>query len=154
MRDATFCMFCKCRVSIGIDSYRAFLRTHARGLTAANRAVDGEFRARYGARFVAPREKYMTEVYNHFALPMTVTDFCRAVAVVSTEAQTVPVAQLQAFAARSLPSIEIVFDDFYKRYEQWRIDAAAWDARYAPRQYVPPVAPPAPTPVPVPRRRP
>jgi hypothetical protein len=121
-----------------IDGYRAFLRTHSRGLTAANRAVDSEFRSRYGARFVAPREKYMTEVYNHFALPMTLNDFCKAVALFSSEAQTVPVAQLHDFAARSLPSIEIVFDDFYMRHEQWRIDAAAWDARYAPP---PPIAP-------------
>jgi hypothetical protein len=121
-----------------IDSYRTFLRTHLRGLSAANRAFDSEFRSRYGARFVAPREKYMTEVYNHFALPMTINDFCKAMALFSSEAQTVPVAQLQAFAARSLPSIEIVFDDFYSRYEQWRTDAAAWDARYAPP---PPIAP-------------
>ena len=132
------------------DGYRAFLRTHARGLTAANRAVDAEFRARYGARFVAPREKYMTEVYNHFALPMTVNDFCKAMLIVSTEAATVPPAQLQAFAARSLPNIEIVFDDFYKRYEQWRIDATAWDVRYAPRLLAPV---PASTPAPVPARR-
>jgi hypothetical protein len=116
------------------DGYRAFLRIHARGLAAANRSVDAEFRARYGARFVAPREKYMTEVYNHFALPMTVNDFCKAVSVVSAEAASVPVTQLQAFAARSLPSIEIVFDDFYHRYEQYRIDVAAWDARYGMRQ--------------------
>ena len=126
-----------------IDGYRAFLRIHARGLTAANRSVDAEFRAKYGARFVAPREKYMTEVYNHFALPMTVSDFCRAMTVVSAEAPTVPLAQLQAFAARSLPSVEIVFDDFYKRYEQYRIDLAAWDARYGMRQAAYPAPAPA-----------
>ena len=131
------------------DGHRTFLRVHARGLTAANRAVDAEFRARYGARFVAPREKYMTEVYNHFALPMTVNDFCKAMMIVSNEAATVPPAQLQAFATRSLPNIEIVFDDFYKRYEQYRIDVAAWDARYGPR-----LAPaPVPMSAPVPARR-
>ena len=122
------------------DSYRRFLSTHARALTAANRKVDAEFRARYGARFVAPREKYMTEVYNHYALPMTLNDFCKAVQAIGAEAQAAPSAQLEAFAARTMPSIEIVFDDFYRRYEQWRVDVAAWDARYGPR---PVAVPPA-----------
>ena len=115
------------------DNYRGFLTTHARALTAANRKVDAEFRALYSARFVAPREKYMTQVYNHFALPMTLNDFCKAVLAISTEAQTVPSAQLEAFAARAMPSVEIVFDDFYHRFELYRIDVGAWDARYGQR---------------------
>ena len=123
-----------------IDSYRNFLRVHARSLTAANRKVDAEFRTQHGARFVAPREKYMTEVYNHFALPMTLNDFCKAVQAISAEAQTVPSVQLEAFAARTLPSIQIVFDDFNRRYEQWRVDAAAWDARYGPQPLAVPPA--------------
>jgi hypothetical protein len=129
-----------------IDNYRAFLRTHARALTAANRAVDAEWRGKYGARFVAPREKYMTEVYNSFALPMTVTDFCKAVEAVSRDAQPTTPVQLTAFAQRSLPNLQIVFDDFNRRYEQWKIDAAEWDARYAPRAVIVPASMPAPTP--------
>lgn len=132
-----------------IDGYRAFLRANARSLTAANRKIDAEFRAQYGARFIPPRERYMTEVYNHFALPMTLVDFCNAVLAVgrdgalatSQTTQPITYAQLEAFAVRSLPNIEIVFDDFYRRYEQWRVDAAAWDARYAPK----PLFVPAPT---------
>lgn len=137
-----------------IDSYRAFLRTHSRALTAANRQVDAEFRARHGARFVAPRERYMTEVYNHFALPMTVNDFCKAVLAVSRDVQPVTAVELNGFAARSLPSIQIVFDDFYHRYDQWKIDAAAWDAKYAPRPVLPVLAAPVPVATPAPVRRP
>ena len=137
-----------------IDNYRGFLRTHARALTAANRAVDAEWRAKYGARFVAPREKYMTEVYNSFALPMTVNDFCRAVEAVSRDVQPTTPAQLTAFAQRSLPNIQIVFDDFNRRFEQWKIEAASWDARYAPRPVIVPASAPvpAPSPTPAPRR--
>lgn len=126
-----------------IDNYRAFLRTHARALTAANRAVDAEWRGKYGARFVAPREKYMTEVYNSFALPMTINDFCKAVDAVSRDVQPTTPAQLTLFAQRSLPNIQIVFDDFNRRYDQWRVEAAAWDARYAPRPVIVPVSSPA-----------
>ncbi len=111
-------------------NYRAFLKTHARGLTAANRQVDAEFRKQYGGGFVAPREKYMTEVYNHFALPPTLDNFCDAVLAMSRDAQTVKPADLQPFAIRSLPNVEIVFDDFYRRYDQYKTDLAAWEAKY------------------------
>lgn len=131
-----------------IDNYRTFLRVHARALTAANRTVDAEWRARYGARFVAPREKYMTEVYNSFALPMTVGEFCKAISAISRDVQPTTPVQLTQFAQRSLPSVQNVFDDFNRRYEQWRIDAAAWDARYAPRPVIVPVSAPPTTPAP------
>lgn len=118
--------------------YRAFLKNHARTLTAANKKVDEEFRKKYGARFTAPREQYMTAVYNHFALPPTLPHFCDAVLAVSEDGDAVKSADLEAFAVRSLPNIEVVFDDFYRRYEQYRIDLAAWQAQYGQ-----PVAQPA-----------
>ena len=51
--------------------YRAFLKSHARGLKAANRGVDDDYRKRFGAAFIRPREAYMTQVYNYFAYPPT-----------------------------------------------------------------------------------
>ena len=114
-------------------NYREFLKTHAKPLTSYNAKVDAEFKKKYGARFVAPREKYMTEVYNHFALPPTMSDFCTAVLAVSRDAKTVPAKDLEAFAARSLPSVEVVFDDFYRRYDKYRVDLAAWQAQYGTR---------------------
>lgn len=120
-----------------VVNYRTFLKTHAKALSAANRKVDAEYKARYGAGFVVPREKYMTEVYNHFALPPTLDAFCTAVGAVSRDALTVKSAELEPFAARSLPNIEVVFDDFYRRYDAYRLALAEWTARYGP----------APTPV-------
>ena len=113
-----------------VVNYRAFLRAHSSALAAVNRKVDAEFRDRYGARFIASRERYMTEVYNHYALPPTLTDFCDAALAVSRDAIPVRSADLDAFTARSLPNIEIVFDDFYRRYLAYRTALAQWDARY------------------------
>ncbi len=110
--------------------YKTFLTTHAKALTAANKKVDAEFKARHGAKFIAPREAYMTQVYNHFALPPTLTDFCDAVGAVARDGAAVKSADLEAFAIRSLPSIEVVFDDFYRRYEIYRNDLAIWQAQY------------------------
>jgi hypothetical protein len=113
-----------------VMNYRAFLKGQAKGLAAANRAVDGEFRQKYGTGFIAPREKYMTEVYNHFASPPTLPAFCTAVLAVSRDAKTLKPIDLQAFAQNSLPSIEVVFDDFYRRYDLYRTAVAEWDRLY------------------------
>lgn len=111
-------------------NYKLFLKRHAKALTAANRKVDAEWKARYAAGSVAQREKYMTNVYNHFALPPAVNDFCKATLAMSRDEKLIKVGELDAFAARSLPSIEIVYDDFFRRYAQWRADHDAWMARY------------------------
>lgn len=111
-------------------NYRTFLKAHAKTLKAVNAKVDAEWRAKYGAGFIKPREKYMTEVYNHFAIPPTLPAFCDAALVMSREAKLVKSADLNAFAARSLPNLEIVFDDFFKRFDQYRLDMAAWENRW------------------------
>lgn len=114
-----------------VVNYRAFLRTHAKALRAANLKVDSEWRGKYGAGFVKNREKYMTEVYNRFAMPPTLPAFCDAALAMSNDAKAVKVGQLDRFAAVSLPNLEIVFDDFYKRYDQYKADLAAWETKWA-----------------------
>jgi len=110
--------------------YKTFLRSHSRVLATANRTVDAEFRKQHGVRYVAPRERYMTHVYNHFAFPPTLPAFCNAVLAMSREVKPVKSAQLQAYSARALPSIEIVFDDFRNRYARYQADLAEWDRQY------------------------
>lgn len=126
-----------------VVSYRSFLKTNAKTLSALNRKVDAEWRAKYGPRFIAPREKFMTEVYNHFATPPTMPAFCEAILAVSRDANKVKPVGLTAFAAASLPSIEIVFDDFYKRYDQYRLDLADWQSRYGSLVQAQPIQPTA-----------
>lgn len=123
-------------------AYRDFLKSFAKGLAATNRKVDAEFRAQYGAKFIAKREGYMTQVYNHDALPPTLDEFCKAVGAVGRDASTVQPTDLEPFALRSLPNVEIVFDTFYRHYADYQADLAAWEARYDPH--------PTPTPDPVP----
>jgi hypothetical protein len=79
---------------------------------------------------VREREKYMTEVYNHYALPPVMTEFCNAVLAMSRDSVAIKTTELAAFTSRSLPSIEIVYDDFFRRYAQYRTDLAAWEAKY------------------------
>jgi len=115
-----------------VVAYRAFLKANAKKLTAVNRTVDAEFKGKYGAGFVRPRELYMTAVYNHFALPPVQDEFCDAVQAVNRDMVGVKSKDLDAFAARSLPNIEIVYDNFYRRYDAYRAALADWRARYQP----------------------
>lgn len=112
-------------------NYRTFLRTNARALRAANIKVDGEWRKKYGSSFITYREAFMTQVYNHFAYPQTLPAFCNAVLAMSRDATTIKPADLEAFAVVGLPSVEIVFDDFYRRYDAYRVAATDWDAKYS-----------------------
>jgi hypothetical protein len=113
-----------------LDGYKHLLTTHKKKLWDVNLKVDAEFRSKYGARFVAPREGYMTQVYNYFAFPPTIAKFCDAVQAMSLESMTVKSADLDAFAARSLPALEVVFEEFFDSYDKYKLDLAAWDAKY------------------------
>jgi hypothetical protein len=111
-------------------AYRDFLKKFAKGLKVTNRKVDSEFRKKFGVKYITKREAYMTQVYNHDALPPTLDEFCKAIEAVGRDAATVKPAELGQFAVRSLPNIEIVFDEFYRHYAQYQLDLAAWEARY------------------------
>ena len=112
--------------------YRVFLKTHAGALAASNRTVDAEFRARYGAGFARARETHLTQVYNYFANPTTLSGFCDAALEMSRASQSVPPDRLQAFSVAELAKLEAVFEGFFSAYEQYRVDVAGWDARYGP----------------------
>jgi hypothetical protein len=115
-----------------LQSYKGLLKIHARGLSSANRTLESEFRQKYGPGFRDVLDGYMTQVYNYFALPPARNSFCEASLGVAQELPLVAQGDLDAFAARSLPRIEGVFDDFFRAYEQYRVEVARWDAEYNP----------------------
>ena len=129
-----------------LAGYKKFLTAQKKGLATANRTIDTEFRARHGAAWIRPREAYMTQVYNYYAYPATVSKFCDAALVVARESGALKPADLTAFSQRNLAFIDTVFEQFFVTYEQYRADAAAWDAKYAPTAPVSPAVVAAPAP--------
>jgi hypothetical protein len=115
-----------------LDGYGAFLRQNQRKLTATNTALDAQFRREYPSRneAVKARETFMTQVYNYFALPPARADFCNVVLGIANEYLAMPPEDVGQFAAARLPMIDAVFERFFRAYEQYRIDSAAWDAKY------------------------
>lgn len=114
-----------------LTAYKALLTGQKRKLAAANKAIESEFRARYSAAtFRTEWDQYMTQVYNYFALPPVVDQFCTVATEISNNYLLLPPDDLDAYAAVMLPRLEAVFTDFYGRFENYRVAVADWDARY------------------------
>ena len=128
-----------------LDSYKGFLERHAKALAAADRAVDEEFRRKHGNAARRAQDAYTTKVYNYFALPPVLPDLCEAALAVGIDLPKVAPAGLERFAGQALPHLEQVFETFFRRFEQYRADAAAWDARYRYRTGAGPVSATAPS---------
>ena len=117
------------------DGYGTFLSRNARALTAANTALDADFRRSAGssrAGLVA-REQHMTMVYNYFASPSARADFCDTALAVANEMAAAPPTDLGVFAAGGLARYEQAFERFYATYEQYQRASADWDMRYGAR---------------------
>ncbi|MDT0575642.1 hypothetical protein RM533_05545 [Croceicoccus sp. F390] len=112
------------------ENYGMFLKGHDKELTAANRTLNEQFRSEFGAKSNAVRDAYMTQVYNYFALPAVLPDFCQAALQMSEQLALVPQGELETTAAQVLPDLERVFVAFFDRYDSYRAQAAAWDANY------------------------
>jgi hypothetical protein len=113
-----------------LTAYSDMLKSFARPLSATNRALDSEFRQKYGASYHAVRDQYMTQVYNYFALPPVMSGLCDTALAVSNEYLAAKPEDIDLFAANTLPRFEQRFLGFFGEYERWRLDVAAWDARY------------------------
>ena len=124
-----------------VVAYRSFLKANAKRLTATTQIIDREFRKKYGATYRVEQDAYMTQVYNYFALPPTLKNFCDASLVMSLESTKAVPAELDAFSARWLPHLESVFEQFFLSYEAYRLAVAQWDAQYGPVYGTPQVRP-------------
>lgn len=111
-------------------NYGTYLKLHAKGLDGANKAGDADYKARFGKDGIATRETYLTSVYNFFAFPPTMPQFCEAALDVSREAAMPHPDGLETFSARAFMSFAGVWEGVYRDWEKVRSDMAAWDARY------------------------
>lgn len=115
-----------------LPAYKSFLETHARKLSATNRTLQSEFRQKYGPTYRDVQDAYMTQVYNYFALPPALDDFCTMSLAVATEMPKTSKEDIDLYASTALPRIESVFEDFFRAYEQYRVNLTAWNAQYGP----------------------
>jgi hypothetical protein len=113
-----------------LEAYKVLLEKHDKQLTATNRALDAEFRATYGSNSRDVRDQYMTRVYNYFALPPVMDAFCDAALRISQNYLQAPPEDIDVYAANTLPLLEAEFVRFFDAFDNYRLAAAEWDARY------------------------
>lgn len=137
-----------------LANYKSFLDRNSDKLASTIRALRREYRDIYGSGYRAEQDAHMTRVYNYFALPPAHDGFCDISLTVSEDALLVPESELDAFAAGALARIEAEFESFFRAYEQYRVNLAAWDAKYGRpaasslvAQYGPATVKPAPAPM-------
>lgn len=140
-----------------LEGYKAFLTGHKRDLTRINNTVENEWRQSQGKDFARARDTYSTQVYNYWALPPVLPQFCDAMTQIVQQETMMPSSSLDAFANSGMAKLEGVFNEFYSAFERYRVDVAAWDAQYGAAfgytqlqytnaTYTAPVIPAAPAP--------
>jgi hypothetical protein len=115
-----------------LPNYQSYLNKHSRELSQTNTAVGREYRADYGSSYRSAQDSYMTRVYNYYALPPTLDDFCQAAIPVVSDAAAVQSGGLGAYSPVGLAQLEAVFERFFGSYDQYERDLNSWNARYGP----------------------
>lgn len=113
-----------------LDGYKSYLTKYKRDLDRINKTVEGEWRKAEGTGYMRARDSYTTQVYNYWALPPVLPRFCDAVAQIAQQEQLTPSPSVDVMSETGLARLEGIFGDFYSAFEQYRVDSAAWDAKY------------------------
>lgn len=115
-----------------LDGYKSFLSRFERDLSRTNKTVEGEWRKNEGSGYKRARDTYTTQVYNYWALPPVLPQFCDAVLQIGQQEAVMPSSSLDIFAEQGLVKLEGVFNEFYQAFERYQVEVADWDARYGP----------------------
>jgi hypothetical protein len=113
-----------------LDGYKLLLANYDKRLTAVNRDLDKQYRKEHGGQATRMREAYMTQVYNYFATPNAQGYFCETALQMSREALAAPPAELDPFALSNIQRLAGAFEQYYRDFEKYQVDAAIWDAEY------------------------
>ena len=139
--------------AILVSNYSRFLTTNRAAIARAERAVIADQARIAGTNGVAQRDTLSTRLYNYFAQPPVVQNFCARATSITAMAAAEPGANILNFATTQLPQLDQPFVDFYAAYAQYQTSYAVWYASYggqigAPAPGAVPVAVPVPVPVP------
>ncbi|HLZ79637.1 MAG TPA: hypothetical protein VKQ09_09875 [Sphingomonas sp.] len=108
-----------------IKHYNALLVHRKAVLVQAYGAETGRF-ATAGRGAI---DAHMTRLYNFFAQPSAQPGFCAAAADVADHVDAVPPAELPQYATGALDRLEAPILDYYRAYDVYRRELAAWNAR-------------------------
>lgn len=127
LRSALNVAALQCNVSdpTVVANYNALIKTQAKSLAAAHKAISAEYKAG-GGDWEDRFDDTMTRLYNFFAQPPVQAEFCARAVPMIASAAALPAGAFESFATGALPQLDQPFIDFYRRYDLYRVELAAW----------------------------
>lgn len=125
-----------------VSAYNTIIKNHAKAIRSTEKTVIGQLAKEHRNNGIAARDRLSTQLFNYFAQPPAQRGFCARANEIAQTVATTPAAQVIAAAPEQLARLDQPFVDFYDAYAKYQLDAAAWDAKYAPPPAI--MAAPAP----------
>ena len=126
-----------------VSAYNNIIKAHAKVIKSTEKTVITQLGKENGTNGIAARDRLSTQLFNYFAQPPAQRAFCARANEIAQLVSSTPTAQVVAQAPAHLARLDQPFLDFYEAYARYQLEAAAWDARYAP----PPAIMTAPAPI-------
>ncbi len=111
-----------------IDNYSRFLTNNRRAIAAAERAVIAQLGRQTGTNGIAARDSLSTQLYNYFAQPPVIQQFCPIAFNLAGLAAVEPTATILPFAAVRIGEMDQPFVDFYNAYARYQADLILWQS--------------------------
>ncbi|MFV0623063.1 hypothetical protein ACBY01_03490 [Sphingomonas sp. ac-8] len=108
-----------------VAQYNTLLRTQGKNLTAAYKTLEAEYR-KGGGDWQDRLDDSMTRLYNFFAQPPVQKEFCARAVPMIASAAALPAGGFESFALGALPQLDQPFVEFYRNYDLYRVELAAW----------------------------
>ncbi|KTE81430.1 hypothetical protein, partial [Sphingopyxis sp. HXXIV] len=133
-----------------VSAYNAIIKNHGKAIKATEKSVITQLGKENKTNGIKERDKLSTQLFNYFAQPPAQRDFCARANEVAQLVSTTPAKDVVVQAPGHLSRLDQPFLDFYEAYARYQVEAAAWDAKYAPPPpimsapaplYVPPATP-------------
>lgn len=119
-----------------VAAYNQIIKSHTRTIQAAEKKVIADLGKASGSTGVKERDRLSTQLFNYFAQPPAQAEFCRRAVSLAQTVATTPSAQVIPNAPAQLVTLDEPFTQFYDAFARYKVEAADWDARYAPRPAV------------------
>lgn len=115
-----------------ISNYSTFLQRNRVAIAASERWVIRDQANKSGSNGISARDSLSTRLYNYFAQPPVLREFCPVAFAISNEAATALPAQILPFASTKIVEIDRPFVNFYNAYATYQVDLASWRAQQPP----------------------
>jgi hypothetical protein len=115
-----------------VSAYNNIIKAHAKVIKSTEKTVITDLGKANKTSGVKERDRLSTQLFNYFAQPPAQRAFCSKANEVAQLVSSTPTAQVVGQAPGHLSALDQPFVDFYEAYARYQLDAAAWDAKYAP----------------------